>query len=213
MLSPPPHGRLGQRRQHGFSFVELVVVLLIVGVLASLALPKLTEMIATSRVRAVAESLQHAVRLAQAEALRRSRSTALVLTQATPAIGATPAANGQRWWVQSLKRADEQASDQLMLQNGTEPASMKIEVSGVAVLCFNALGQQATLTGTANGLAEDCTAQTYTTYTFTHPTVKREKEPDVWVPIRMSVQVGRSGEVRMCNPDKTLSDEAPDGCR
>ncbi len=207
MLRPPPHGRLGQRRQHGFSFVELVVVLLMVGVLASLALPPITEWIAVSRVRSAAEAIQHAVRLAQAEALRRSRSTALVLTQATPAVGATPATDGQRWWVQSLQRSGEDASTQLMLQNGTEPASMKVSVSGVAALCFNALGQQVTLTAAANGLSTDCTAPsttgTYTEYTFTHTRTTR----------RMRIQVGKSGEVRMCNPDKTLSDEAPDGCR
>jgi type IV fimbrial biogenesis protein FimT len=184
-----------------------MMVLLMVGVLASLALPPITEWIAVSRLRAAAEGMQHAVRLAQAEALRRSRSTALVLTQATPAIGATPASDGQRWWVQSLMRSGESASDQRMLQNGTDPASMNVSVSGVAVLCFNALGQQVTLTGTANGLGVNCTAPstatTYTEYTFTHIRTSR----------RMRIQVGKGGEVRMCNPDKTLSDEAPDGCR
>lgn len=207
MLKQPSRGQLGQRRQHGFSLIELVVVLLMIGVLASLALPPITEWVAVSRVRAAAEGIQHAVRLAQAEALRRSRSTALVLTQAPPAVGATPAADGQRWWVQSLQRSGEDASTQQMLQNGTDPASMNVSVSGVAALCFNALGQQITLAAAANGLGVDCTAPstatTYTEYTFTHTRTAR----------RMRIQVGKGGEVRMCNPDKTLSDEAPDGCR
>ena len=207
MLNHPLHEPSQRWAQRGFTLVELAVTMMLVGILTALALPPVMEWVAISRLRAAAEALQSSVRFAQAEALRRSRSTALVLSHQSPQVGATPVNNGQRWWVQTLLRSGEQASEQQFLQNSTEPASMNVVMEGPAVLCFNAIGRQVSLSGVSNGLGFDCTAPstttTYTSYTFTNTRTTR----------RMRVQVGLGGEVRMCNPDKTLSDEAPDGCR
>jgi type IV fimbrial biogenesis protein FimT len=193
--------------QRGFTFIELMVTLTISGVLLATALPSITNMVAMARMRAVAETMQSAIRLAQAEAIRRSRSTAFAITSAEPVLNALPAQNGQRWWVQSLMRSGETTATQILLRNGSEALSANVGVTGPALMCFNSFGQQITLKGSANGLNILCsaplTATLLTEYTFSHPQTTR----------RLRIQVSLGGEVRMCDPDKVLATDTPDGCR
>lgn len=58
----------------GFTLVEAVVVMAIVGVLAALGFPALQSMLAGVRVRAVAEKTLGALQLARAEAAKQNRN-------------------------------------------------------------------------------------------------------------------------------------------
>jgi type IV fimbrial biogenesis protein FimT len=191
----------------GFTLIELLVVLALLSFLTALAVPAVSGWVANARVRAVAEATQNALRLAQAEAIRRSRSTGFALTSGTPGAGATPTSNGQRWWVQSLIRSSDASTEGLFLRSGTEAASMNVTVTGPALVCFNSFGQQITMKGAANGMNMTCTApsksSTLTTYIFS----------SAQTPKRLAVQLGLGGEVRLCDPDKTLSSTLTDGCR
>jgi len=57
-------------RNSGFTAIELVIALLILGLLATIGLPSLNEFIVRNRIKASAEALQNAVQLARGEALR-----------------------------------------------------------------------------------------------------------------------------------------------
>ncbi len=67
-------------RSSGVTLVELVVVLAIVAVSATLAAPGFSQMIANYRVRGAAESVLNGLNYARAEALRRNSAVTFALT-------------------------------------------------------------------------------------------------------------------------------------
>ncbi len=70
-----PHSR------RGFTLVELMVSVVIVGVLSAIALPGFTKLIANQRSRAAASDLMTALARARSEAVKRN--TEVALSQAT----------------------------------------------------------------------------------------------------------------------------------
>jgi type IV fimbrial biogenesis protein FimT len=84
----------------GFTLVELLITLAVVSTLLAIGAPQFSTMLANSRVRSAAESVQHGLRLAQVEALKRSASTEWTLTSADPVpgnAGAASSASARNW--------------------------------------------------------------------------------------------------------------------
>lgn len=194
-----------RRWQHGLTLIELMVTVALVALLLVLAMPSLGSWMADARVRSSADALQNALRLAQGEAIKRSRTSVLMLTTAKPDIDATPATNGSRWVVKMVARSTDTSAEAqaLFVRGGAEPSSQNVTVNGPALLCFNAFGQPITLTATATGLGTICSNATMPiVYSLSATGASHD----------MQVQVGLGGQVRMCNPAKSLSNAAPDGC-
>lgn len=191
--------------QHGATLIELIVTLTILGLLLAAAAPPMARWAANAKLRAVAEDLQSGLRLAQVEAVRSNRQAVMVLTNAAPAIGATPVANGSRWYARLLTLlADDTASDAYFLRGSSQAQQQSIAIEGPAVLCFNSIGRP--ITNSSTGLGSNCSAPSSATsptwYKLTSPRADR----------RLWIAVALGGQVRMCDPDKTLSTTAPDGC-
>lgn len=80
----------------GFSLIELVVALAIMGILLSLALPATSLWLANSRLRNQSESILSGLRLARGEALKRNSVVRFQLvTDMTSSCNIT--ANGNQW--------------------------------------------------------------------------------------------------------------------
>ena len=65
-------GRPGQRRQVGFTLVELMVTVAVIAILAIIAMPAMSALINNSRATGQAEELVASLQLARAEAVRRN---------------------------------------------------------------------------------------------------------------------------------------------
>jgi type IV fimbrial biogenesis protein FimT len=193
------------RPHSGFSLIELMVTIAVMGVMLAAAAPVMQSWITDSRVRTAAEAFQNAARVAQGEAIRRSRTAVLMLTDSEPTLDAEPADGGQRWVVRLLERSIDDGEDaSLFVRGGAEPAAGEVTVQGDALTCFNAFGQLTTLTSKATGLDAGCEAPADSAareFAFTREGGRTLK-----------VLIARGGQVRLCDADKTFSDSDPDGC-
>ena len=189
------------RNNRGFSLIELMVTLTLLGILLAAAIPEFGTWTANARVRSVAESLQNGLRLAQTEAVRRNRQTVFALTNATPAAGAAVVANGSNWFIQTLPLV---AGDPVaFVQGGTFAKQSGVSIAAGALVCFNSTGRQ--VTNTATGLGADCTAPASAAV----PTVLDVSRAGADRPMRIQVSLG--GQIRMCDPAKSIANQ-PDGC-
>lgn len=71
MLSPLSH----RRAARGFTLIELMVVLALVGILVTLAAPSFVQFQRNSRLRTVSSSLVSAINMARSEAMKRQKFT------------------------------------------------------------------------------------------------------------------------------------------
>jgi type IV fimbrial biogenesis protein FimT len=60
------------RLQQGFNIIELVIVVGLLAVLLSFAMPSISDMITNGRIRTAAEGVLNGIQLARAEAVRRN---------------------------------------------------------------------------------------------------------------------------------------------
>lgn len=74
---------LTEEHNRGFSLVELLAVIAIIGVIASIGTPKLLAMRPKASVRADSKDLYSAIRAAQTEAVKRSESVCVDITPST----------------------------------------------------------------------------------------------------------------------------------
>lgn len=200
------------RRAGGFSLIELMIVVAVLALLLVAAVPAFGTWVADTRVRSTAEALQNGLRLAQAEALRRNRRSAFVLTQATPALGATPAKDGPHWYVRMLLLAASDESDDpkkdaaaatRFVEGGGTGVSAQVGIKGPAAVCFGPLGSLVALDEDATGLDTACAASGMVTYEVSAPLAGTRA---------LHVQLHPGGRVRMCDPARKLADGEPDGC-
>ena len=203
-----PSTRSSLRARRGFTLIELIVTITLLGVLVALSLPSFTAWIRNSQVRTVAEALQTGIRTAQAEAVRRNRQVVLSFTDATPALNATAVAGGKNWSLQSVAQFGEASTDATRYIGGGALADVASNVvigdhagSGISAICFNSNGRL--VTNTSPGVTgASCTAAV-TSFDVSHTSSDR--------PLRVIVQIG--GQLRMCDPKRpALSATTPDGC-
>lgn len=186
-----------RRRRHlqgGLTLIELMVALAVMAALFFLAMPDFSAWVQNTRMRTVAEALQNGVRQAQAEAVRRNRTVVFFLTNAEPGAGAASVANGANWGMRALPLLPSDPVE--FLRGGAfSDVSPGVTVAGPAAICFNTAGQQVTVA------AQGC-APAVTNYDVSRAGAER----------RLRIVVALGGRVRMCDPDKVLSANTPDGC-
>lgn len=201
---------LPRRAAQGFTLVELVVTFAVLAILTLLAVPSFTDFIRNTQVRSTADAMQNGLRLAQAEAVRRSRLVVFSLTAGQPGLDAAAAANGPNWSIQAAPVAGIDDAKLQFIQGGAfGDAVAGVTIAGPASICFSAEGR---LVAGSTGLAGvDCAAPTEGgSIDYDVSRAAAQLRPGSDRPLRVRVALG--GQVRMCDPAKALSATNPDGC-
>lgn len=199
MLSDRPSRVTAQ----GFTLVELMVTVSLTAILFTLAMPAFRTWIGNAQIRAASDEIQNSARLAQAEAVRRSRQVVLFRTDESGCNATlTAAAAGKYWALRTVAMVAGQPVD--VVQCGTLITTQSsVQISGPAAICFNSGGRQAAnLTPGIGGLACELSASGSNVFDISSGNSDR--------PLRVLVSLG--GGVKMCDPAKTLSASTPDGC-
>ncbi len=223
MLTHAPTARpIAARPERGFTLLELVVTISLLGTLVALSFPSFTAWLRNSQTRTVTEALQGGLRTAQAEALRRNRRVVMFFTDDSPSknydpvthksTDAAPSATGKNWALQTAPDAWGEA--EYITGGALSDVSSTVAISntdGVAALCFNSNGRVVPAAAGASGagvtgLASTECAAGVRTFNVAQATPRANDRP-----LRVIVQLG--GQVRMCDPNRpTLSATSPEGC-
>lgn len=125
----------------GFTLIEFVVVMAIVGILVSLAAPSIVSFTAGSEVRSIAASLAGDIGLARAEALR----TRTAVTICARASGNTCGTNWtQGWIIFTDTNANQQIDGGERLIRNQEELGGRATLTGPTAFVFRSTGAVAT---------------------------------------------------------------------
>ncbi|MGM0517415.1 MAG: GspH/FimT family pseudopilin [Pseudomonadota bacterium] len=107
------------KKSHGFSLIELMMVLVVAAILLGIAIPSFTEIIKNNRLTSQTNSLLTSFSLARAEAITRRTTVAVC----TPQAGANSCQASTAWqdgWVVFVDEGKDGnwADDELLQQSG-----------------------------------------------------------------------------------------------
>ena len=180
--------------QRGFSLIELMVGIVILGVLMAMAVPRFSDWLRNARIRTSAEAIQNGLQLARAEAVRRNATVRFQLVNTIDDTCALDTA-GPHWVVSMDNPAGQCASAPsdtaapriIQVRNRAEGSIQTLVAAGQSALVFNGLGRLTPVP--AANVAIDVSSTTGGTCVASGGSVRC---------LRVLVSVG--GQIRMCDP-------------
>lgn len=185
------------QREGGFSLIEMVVVLAIMGVLLGLGLPSYRTYVANQKVRASAEVFLAGLQMARGEAVKLNQRVEFILTDDAPIPSNVDTTNtsttGRNWMVRVLPPPPAVTPHTFVEgKSGAEgsgaasSAGSPIALTGsLAAVTFDGFGMPLGLAATA-------------TFDFSNPSAGACAPAG---PIRcLQIRLSRGGQTRLCDP-------------
>lgn len=208
MLNAParpavPSPRRLRRAARGFSIIELVITIAVMGILLAAAMPGIGDWLRSVRVRNAAEGIVNGLQQARAEAVRRNRpvSFSLVTSDAaspTELSNSCALASNSASWVVSLN-SPAGACGTAASPGGTLVAKRAAGdgASGVTVSALQANGTTAATQVTFNGFGQVANADAI---------ARVDLSATAGGGRNLRVLVGTGGSVRSCDPAASSGD-------
>lgn len=134
-------------REKGFTLIELMITLVVLGILLLVAVPNFGSFVAQSRVDSVKNKLVSSIALARSEAIKRGSAVAVCRKRADPAqdCDGTDTAGSKNWsngWLVFLDEDNNQtpAAAEIIKVYGEIDAASTIQYSRGDVIIFDSLG-------------------------------------------------------------------------
>jgi type IV fimbrial biogenesis protein FimT len=187
---------LPNRRLSGFSLIELIVVIAVIGVLASLAIPSYTAWVQNNRIRTAAESIQNGIQTARGEAVKQNTAVQFDFrgTHSAWTVCTSPAVPGD------CPDPDDATTVQSRASSDGSSADINVVTSDDGPFVFNSFGVMTSPVPAApSGLVSiDVDVD---------PTVLSAAESR-----ELRVIIGVGGSVRMCDPALDTAGTDPRKC-
>lgn len=175
--------------QPGFTLIELMITLVILGILLTQAIPSFISWIQNQQIRNSAESILNGLQLAKAKALRSNTNTELALVASgidpVPAnVGAAASTTGTNWIVRTFQIAGTYGpNDFVQGRAGEEGSQNAVVTADQASFVFTPLGRL------LNPPAADVLINVDSATSYDN------KRP-------MRIVVSPGGQIRMCDPNR-----------
>jgi len=136
------------KNQHGFTLIELVVIIVLLAILAAVAIPRLGD-VASTKAAATAAKIKSDIRYAQELAMTRNRSYRVYFNSApAPASGyavVNDANNNGAWGEAGEFAPDPSGKGNLSVTlNSGDYAGVTASLSAGSYISFNSLGRPTT---------------------------------------------------------------------
>ena len=170
--------------QAGFTIIEVMVVVAVLAIVLSIALPNLRVMIANTQIRSVAESVRNGFQVARTEAVKRNESVRFTLNaNSSWQLGCVTV-------VADLNGDGQADCPAVITQKGVrEGGGNAVTIVGAGQAIFTSLGTLAAIAGQL----------TQVDITSTNTAIGTR-------PLRITLGVG--GNARMCDPSITTAGDA-----
>jgi type IV fimbrial biogenesis protein FimT len=193
---------LSNKAIRGFSLIELMIGLVVLGIVLMVGLPSLATWLQNTQIRNQTEAVYAGLQLARAEALRRNTSVRFQLFDSLTA-SCSASTSGKNWVVSLADAAancDENPSDTaapqiIQKKDGSEgSANTVVSATGGSLVTFNGLGRVAN-------------AGSISQINITNPIGGACKTSGGDEPMRcLRIGIASGGQMRMCDPAVTGSD-------
>lgn len=186
--------------QRGFSLIELLIGLVVLGIVMMIGMPSLATWIQNTQIRNQAEAVYSGLQMARAEALRRNSQVRFQLFNTLNA-GCAASTSGNSWVV-SLADASGQCN---LAPADTAPQIIqkKDRAEGSPNSALAATGGSLV---TFDGLGRVINAGPLTQVDITNPVGGACKTSAGAEPMRcLRIQVASGGQMRMCDPAVTAA--------
>lgn len=212
---------LSVRRQRGFSLVELLIAIVIIGILLALGVPSFKTYMANQKIRSTAETFMAGIQRARGEAVAQNVRVQILLTNdnfladasatpPTPNFTPTPSATGKNWVIFVLDATGSPVQTQVPATTGpyigfiegkmgiesTGTAPFQVDGNGVNSIAFDGFGTPTVWDATASAW----TPMTATaTFAFSHAFVPSPEDAALMHPEYSCKTTTGGGPIRCLN--------------